>query len=301
MKTDVIIIGCGPAGAAAAVYTARAGLASVVFEGGTPGGQVSLTDKIDNYPGFDSIEGWELATKLDAQVRACGAQLRYEKVKAVDLANKSVTTAKGEYSADAIIVATGAKRRTLGLQGEERFTGRGISYCAVCDGGFYKDKTVAVVGGGNTALGDAIYLSRIAAKVYLIHRRDEFRAAPDKQRQLAACENVETILSARVTALSGANKLEGATLDVNGEARELVLDGIFVAIGTEPESGLLTGLELDAGQVVTNERMETSLAGVFAAGDIRRKEVRQIVTAASDGAVAAISAAEYIEKIRLGK
>ena len=296
-KYDIIIIGLGPAGAAAAIYSSRAGLSSVVLEGNVPGGQVSLTDRIDNYPGVAEIEGWELASRLASQAEACGARIVYEPAVKVELDKKLVSTADKSFSAGAIIIAGGAKHRRLGLDGEERLTGRGISYCAVCDGRFYKGRTVAVVGGGETAVGDAIYLSRLCEKVYLIHRREELRASRSKQAQLANLGNVELLLGSRVSSIGAVTsesgeRLESVTLD---SGRVLKLDGLFVAIGSIPDTSLYTGLTLDDGYIVTDDDMATGIPGVFAAGDIRKKKVRQIITAASDGAVAAISAAEYLE------
>ena len=296
-KYDIIIIGLGPAGAAAAIYSSRAGLSSVVLEGNVPGGQVSLTDRIDNYPGVAEIEGWELASRLASQAEACGARIVYEPAVKAELDKKLVSTADKSFSAGAIIIAGGAKHRRLGLDGEERLTGRGISYCAVCDGRFYKGRTVAVVGGGETAVGDAIYLSRLCEKVYLIHRRGELRASRSKQAQLANLGNVELLLGSRVSSIGAVTsesgeRLESVTLD---SGRVLKLDGLFVAIGSIPDTSLYTGLTLDDGYIVTDDDMATGIPGVFAAGDIRKKKVRQIITAASDGAVAAISAAEYLE------
>lgn len=296
-KYDIIIIGLGPAGAAAAIYSSRAGLSSVVLEGNVPGGQVSLTDRIDNYPGVAEIEGWELASRLASQAEACGARIVYEPAVKAELDKKLVSTADKSFSAGAIIIAGGAKHRRLGLDGEERLTGRGISYCAVCDGRFYKGRTVAVVGGGETAVGDAIYLSRLCEKVYLIHRRGELRASRSKQAQLANLGNVEILLDSRVSSIGAVTsesgeRLESVTLD---SGRVLKLDGLFVAIGSIPDTSLYTGLTLDDGYIVTDDDMATGIPGVFAAGDIRKKKVRQIITAASDGAVAAISAAEYLE------
>lgn len=296
-KYDIIIIGLGPAGAAAAIYSSRAGLSSVVLEGNVPGGQVSLTDRIDNYPGVAEIEGWELASRLASQAEACGARIVYEPAVKAELDKKLVSTADKSFSAGAIIIAGGAKHRRLGLDGEERLTGRGISYCAVCDGRFYKGRTVAVVGGGETAVGDAIYLSRLCEKVYLIHRRGELRASRSKQAQLANLGNVELLLDSRVSSIGAVTsesgeRLESVTLD---SGRVLKLDGLFVAIGSIPDTSLYTGLTLDDGYIVTDDDMATGIPGVFAAGDIRKKKVRQIITAASDGAVAAISAAEYLE------
>ena len=304
MNTDVIIIGMGPAGATAAIYVKRAGLDAIVFEGFAPGGQVSTTDRIENYPGYVSIEGYELAMKFAEQAKTCGADIRYEQIESVDLAKKTVTTSKGSYTARAVIICGGAKRRNLGVDGEEKLIGRGVSYCAVCDGGFYKDKLTAVVGGGDTAVTDAIYLSRLAKKVYLIHRRDEFRAARSKVEQLKAIANVEFLLSARVTSLNtdDSGSLSSIDIDQNGSKHRLDVNGLFVAVGSTPDTTLYkdSGIEVDtAGYIVTNEHMETSLPFVYAAGDIRSKPVRQIITAASDGAVAAVSCAEALESLNV--
>ena len=299
---DVIIIGLGPAGAAAAVYCQRAGIRSVVFEGFAPGGQVSTTDKIENYPGFVSVEGYELAMKLADQAKHCGAEIRYEQILSADLGGeiKRVSTAKGSYQARAAIICGGAKRRTLGVAGEDRLVGRGLSYCAVCDGGFYRGKRVAVIGGGDTAVGDAVYLSRLCEKVYIIHRRDSFRAAKSKLRQLEACANVEKIMGAVVDSfrLDADGRINGIILKRGDSLVPLDCDGVFAAVGTVPDTSIYQGLELDGnGYIITDENMRTSLPNVFAAGDIRRKPVRQIVTAASDGAIAGISAAEAIEQL----
>ena len=292
-KFDVIIIGLGPAGASAAIYSARAGLSSVVFEGNAPGGQVILTDKIENYPGIGSVEGWKLASDMLAQVESCGAKVIYERVLHVDPEAKIVRTGSGEFQAGAIIIAGGASARRLGLPGEEKLVGRGISYCAVCDGGFYKGKTVAVVGGGETAVGDALYLSKICEKVCLCHRRDSLRASKSKRDALEKCENVEMLLNTNISGLIYDTKLTGIRLD---SGREIAVDGLFIAIGSDPDTSLYNGLTLENGFIVTDDSMATSIPGVFAAGDIRRKQVRQIVTAVSDGAVAAISASEFLEK-----
>ena len=292
-KYDVIIIGLGPAGAAAAIYSSRAGLSSVVFEGNAPGGQLSLTDRIENYPGTGPIEGWRLATELVSQVESCGAKVIYERVTKVDLNSKIVETSSGSFEGRAIIIAGGSKRRELGLPGEKKLVGKGISYCAVCDGGFYKGKTVAVVGGGETAVGDALYLSKICEKVCLCHRRDSLRASKSKQKLLEKCENIEILLNANISELVYDTKLAGIKLD---SGREIAVDGLFVAIGSDPDTSLYNGLTLENGFIVTDDSMATSVPGVFAAGDIRRKQVRQIVTAVSDGAVAAISASEFLEK-----
>ena len=295
-KFDVIIIGLGPAGAAAAIYSSRAGLSSVIFEGNAPGGQLSLTDKIENYPGTGAIEGWKLAMELVSQVEACGAKIIYERITKVELDSKIVETASGRFEGRTIIIAGGSKRRELGLDGEKKLVGKGISYCAVCDGGFYKDKTVAVVGGGETAVSDALYLSKICKKVWLCHRRDSLRASKSKQILLDKCENVQLLLSVNIAELQFDTKLNGIRLD---SGLEIPLDGLFVAIGSDPDTSLYSGLALENGFILTDESMATSIAGVYAAGDIRKKQVRQIVTAASDGAIAAISAAEFLEKERV--
>lgn len=292
-KFDVIIIGLGPAGASAAIYSARAGLSSVVFEGNAPGGQVILTDKIENYPGIGSVEGWKLASDMLAQVESCGAKVNFERVLYVDPEAKIVRTGSGEFQAGAIIIAGGASARRLGLPGEEKLVGRGISYCAVCDGGFYKGKTVAVVGGGETAVSDAIYLSRLCEKVYLLHRRDSLRASKSKQEALFNCQNVEVLYNMTVNELEFDGKLSGILLS---SGQKLSVDGLFVAIGSQPDASLYNGITLENGYIVTDESMATSIPGVFAAGDIRAKKVRQVVTAVSDGAIAAISAAEFLEK-----
>lgn len=297
ISTDVAVIGLGPAGATAAVYARRAGLDAVVLEGGAPGGQVSSTGAIDNVPGFESIEGWELAMKLEAQVKRSGAKIVYKKVTnaILDEKTKLIVTDKSLITAKAVIICAGAKRRTLGLPNERKLTGRGVSYCAVCDGSFYKNKQVAVVGGGETAVSDAIYLSNLAKKVTIIHRRDSFRASKSKLEALAARGNVEVILNENVAELSETdNKLSSITLT---SGKEIPVEGLFVAIGLEPDSTLFKGQiqTTENGYIVTDDKMRTSLKNVYAAGDIREKSLRQIVTAAADGAIAAVTAADEIQ------
>jgi thioredoxin reductase (NADPH) len=297
MNFDVIIIGLGSAGAAAALYCRRAGLSTAVFEGYAPGGQVTIIDKIENYPGYTSIEGYELASKFVEQTINCGAEIIYEQVTSIDLESKIIITSSGTYTSRAIIICGGAKRRTLGIEGEDKLVGRGISYCAVCDGSFYRGKTVAVVGGNDTAIGDAIYLSRLCEKVYLIHWRNVLRATKSRIAQIEACNNIETVYNSRVKSfITDSGKLSGIYLDTEGVTKELKVDGLFVALGTKPDTSLFSGLELDkSGYIITNEHMETSVPLVYAAGDIRAKEVRQIVTAAADGAIAAIMCSEKLE------
>lgn len=298
ISTDVAVIGLGPAGATAAVYARRAGLDAVVLEGGAPGGQVSSTGAIDNVPGFESIEGWELAMKLEAQVKRSGAKIVYKKVTnaILDEKTKLIVTDKLLITAKAVIICAGAKRRTLGLPNERKLTGRGVSYCAVCDGSFYKNKQVAVVGGGETAVSDAIYLSNLAEKVTIIHRRNAFRASKSKLEALAARGNIEVILNENVAELSETdNKLSSITLT---SGKEIPVDGLFVAIGLEPDSTLFKGQiqTTENGYIVTDDKMRTSLKNVYAAGDIREKSLRQIVTAAADGATAAVTAADEIQE-----
>ncbi len=295
--TDVAIIGAGTAGLTAAVYARRAGASVTVFEGEAPGGQIINTPEIDNFPGMPGVSGYEYANKLYEQAQSFGAEFVFDKVKKVEGSLEEGFVLTTEYGtvceAKTIIIASGVKRREMGLAGEQEYAGRGISYCATCDGAFFKGKTVAVFGGGNTAVEDAIYLSGICKKVYIIHRRNQFRADAALVDELLEKDNVETKLSFTVSAIHGDDKLTGVTLtSVEGHDEELVTDALFVAIGLIPENGVFLQLvDLDdAGYVIADETCETSTPGVFAAGDCRTKDVRQLVTAAADGAVAAVAA-----------
>lgn len=298
--TDIIIIGGGTAGMTAAVYAGRAGRSVKVLEQSIHGGQIINTSHVENFPGFDNIAGFEFATALYDQAVKFGAEFVYEKVTGIENADgfKRVLTANGHYDAKAVIIATGARPRPIGVAGEEKFVGRGISFCATCDGAFYKGKTVAVIGGGNTALDDAVVLSQLAEKVYLIHRRQEFRAEKQLVEKVHKPENIEFILDTVVTGLKGDKRLEGLELEnkVTGEKSELAVDGVFVAIGQMPENGMLKNVvEVDTGgYIVAGEDCKTSCPGIFAAGDGRTKKVRQLTTAAADGTVAALAASEYI-------
>lgn len=296
-KYDIIVIGLGPAGASAAIYAKRAGLSCVVFESGTPGGQISSTETVENYPGFKSITGWELATKFMEHAADCGADIKFEPVTEVDLKAKKVIAPSGCYTGSAIIICGGSRRRKLGLPNEDSLTGKGISYCAVCDGSFYRQKTVAVIGGGDSAVGDAVYLSRFCSDVYLIHRREQLRAARSLRSSLDASK-VKKILNATVEAVNEEDgHVVSITVNESGNLKEISVDGVFVAIGSEPDTALYNGLELDkSGHIITNDDMETSVEGIYAAGDIRSKKIRQIINAASDGAIAAINAAERISE-----
>lgn len=301
MKTiDIIVIGAGTAGLTAAIYGQRAGRHVLLLEEGMYGGQIVNTPEIENYPGIQQISGFQFAMNLYEQATALGAELETGKV--VEITengdHKVVRTKQAEYSCGAVIIATGAKNRKLGIQGEEALVGRGISYCAACDGAFYKDKTVAVVGGGNTALGDADYLANGCRQVYLIHRREEFRGDTSLAERLKQRENVTCIMNAVVTDVQAGERLEKITVEdvVSKEPQELSVDGLFVAIGQVPENQAFANLvELDAkGYIVAGEDCKTKTSGVYAAGDCRTKAVRQLTTAAADGAVAALAACENL-------
>ena len=300
---DMIIIGGGPAGYTAAMYTARAGLSTLVIEKLYAGGQMTQTPNIENYPGFpQGIDGVLLGMNFQAGAQNAGVQTLNAEVTEVKLQGKEkvLTTAKGDYIGRTVIIATGADHRHLGLPREWELTGKGVTYCATCDGMFYRGKTVAVVGGGNSAASEALVLSRIAKKVYLIHRRDSLRASKSYNEPLNQAENVEFIWNSQVTELLGQEKLSGVKLQnvQTGQETELQLDGLFVSIGRNPATELFRGqLELDEnGYIVADESTRTSIPGVYAVGDVRTKEVRQIVTAAADGAVAAHYAEEELLK-----
>ena len=300
---DMIIIGGGPAGYAAALYASRAGLDTLVVERMSIGGQMALTDTIDNYPGFDEgIDGFTLGMKMQSGAERFGSKTEYATVTSVDLgANpKKIVTDASELYAKTVVVATGANPRPLGVDGEERLVGRGIHYCAHCDGRFYKGKTVAVVGGGNSAVEDALYLSHLASKVYLIHRRDSLRATKIYHEPLMKAENVEFVWDSRVDMLLSDERIRGIVVEnlKSGEKSEIQLDGLFVSIGRSPATDLFSELEKDVhGYIVADESTKTNIDGVFAVGDVRVKALRQVVTAVSDGAVAAHYAEEYLNII----
>jgi len=299
---DVIIIGGGPAGYTAALYTVRSGFSTLLIEKMAAGGQMNETTQIDNYPGFeDGIDGFSLGMKMRGGAERFGAVTKNAEVKSVELQGKikKVETDDGSYTAKAVIIATGAGHKHLGIEHEAELVGRGIGYCASCDGMFYRGKTVAVVGGGNSAAADALVLSRIAKKVYLIHRRDSLRATKVYHEPLEKAPNVEFVWNSEVSQLLYDAKLRGVMVrnSVNGEEKELELDGLFISIGRDPATQLFRGqLELDErGYIVAGESTETSVPGVYAVGDVRTKAVRQIVTAASDGAVAAHYVEAYLK------
>lgn len=288
---DIIIVGAGPAGLTAAIYALRAKKKVLIFEAKSYGGQITTAALVENYPGFESISGFDFATNLYNQVLKLGAEIKFETVLKIEEGNK-VTTKKGEYEAKAIILATGADKRKLNVAKEEMFAGRGISYCATCDGNFYKEKTVAVVGGGNAALEDALYLADLASKVYLIHRRDEFRA-DQYVKELEEKGNVEFIYDSEVVNFNGTNKLESIDIkNKDGEVTNLVVDGLFVAVGQEPKNQIFANIiDLDeAGYIKTEDGVHTSRPKIYVAGDARAKMLKQLVTATSDGAIAATTA-----------
>lgn len=296
---DMIVIGGGPAGYTAALYAARAGLDVLVLERMSAGGQMAVTDTIDNYSGFDSgIPGFELGMKMQAGAERFGAVTKYAEVMSAELEGniKKVKTSSGELSARTVVIATGAGPRELGIEREEEYVGRGVHYCAHCDGRFYKNKLVAVVGGGNSALEDALYLSRLAKKVYLIHRRDTFRASKIYADAVTKSANIEFLANSSVSELIAGERVEGVRL---ADGRELEINGLFVSIGRKPASEMFAGqLELDeGGYIVADESTRTNITGVYAVGDVRTKPLRQVVTAVGDGAVAVHFAEEYLARM----
>ena len=303
MKYDVIIIGAGTAGMTAAVYVQRAGRHALILEGKGYGGQITNAGEVENYPGIPRISGIDFGKSLYDQMTAMGAEFRVERVTSVTKTGAvfSVTTGAGKYEASTVILATGAKNRTLGIDGETKLTGSGVSYCATCDGNFFRGRDVAVVGGGNTALDDAEILSGIAGKVYLVHRRDSFRGAAATVQRLAAHENVEFVLESVPVSVNGGFAVESLTVKNvrTGEDRVLEVAGVFVAIGQEPDNQAFSNVaELDrAGYIVAGEDCMTRTAGLFAAGDCRTKSLRQLTTAAADGSVAGVAAVAYLNAL----
>lgn len=300
---DVIVIGGGPAGYTAALYTARAGLSTLVIEKLYAGGQMTQTTQIDNYPGYpEGVDGVSLGIHMQKGAQRFGAETVNSQVLSVQLAGeiKTVETARGSYKGKTVIIATGAGHKHLGVAEEESLVGRGVAYCAACDGMFYRGKTVAVVGGGNSAAADALMLSRLAKKVYLIHRRDALRAEKVYREQLEKAENVEFLWNSTISQLLYEERLNGIKLQkaYSPEESTLEVDGLFISVGRSPASELFRDkLELDEnGYIVADESTRTSIPGVYAIGDVRTKAVRQIITAAGDGAVAAYYAQEYLAR-----
>ena len=299
---DIIIIGSGPAGLSAAIYAQRACLDTIVIEkNGISGGQVLNTWEVDNYPGFPGVTGFELSRQFREHANKLGARVVQDEVVQVELSGnvKKVVCEEETYEARCVILASGAHHRTLEVPGEEELRGAGVSYCATCDGAFFRGRTVAVVGGGDAALEDAIFLARMCEKVYIVHRRDKLRGAKRLQERLQALENIEFVLNSETVAIEGNAQVEALRLrqTQTGEERRLDVDGVFIAVGIAPESELYAGqLELDEqGYIRADESGQTSVPGVFAAGDVRTKALRQILTAASDGANCVASAERYLQ------
>ncbi len=299
---DIIIIGSGPAGLSAAIYAQRACLDTIVIEkNGISGGQVLNTWEVDNYPGFPGVTGFELSRQFREHANKLGARVVQDEVVQVELSGnvKKVVCEEETYEARCVILASGAHHRTLEVPGEEELRGAGVSYCATCDGAFFRGRTVAVVGGGDAALEDAIFLARMCEKVYIVHRRDKLRGAKRLQERLQALENIEFVWNSETAAIEGNGQVEALRLrqTKTGEERRLDVDGVFIAVGIAPESELYAGqLELDEqGYIRADESGQTSVPGVFAAGDVRTKALRQILTAASDGANCVASAERYLQ------
>lgn len=307
MIYDLIIIGSGPAGLSAAIYGKRAGLELLVIEKNyMSGGQILNTYEVDNYLGLPGMNGFDMGMQFREHADKLGVEhAEGEVIGLEDGSIKKVITTSGEYEAYAVILATGAVHGHLNVAGEERLTGRGVSYCATCDGAFYRGKTVAVVGGGNVALEDAVYLARFCEKVYLIHRRDEFRGEKILQSQVEALENIEVLFSHTVQEICGEEQVSHLILkDVKSEQeKELQVDGIFIAVGIIPATSWIPDFikKDEKGYVVANEEGETSAKGIYVAGDIRTKALRQIITAVSDGANAAVNAGAYINRTKIVK
>ncbi|MBR3116364.1 MAG: FAD-dependent oxidoreductase [Bacilli bacterium] len=293
---DIIIVGAGPAGLTAALYAARANKKIVVFEANVPGGQIVNAHMVSNYPGVKSMSGSDFATNLYNQVIDYGVEVKFETVLSID-ENKNVTTDKGSYSAKAIILAPGVDNRKLRIENEDKLIGKGVSYCATCDGNFYKGKDVAVIGGGNTALEDVLYLSDICSKVYLIHRRDSFKGAELTLEEIKKKNNVEIILNSSVTKINGIEKVESIVINNLDQEQIINIDGLFVAIGHEPKNIMFKNVVDidDKGYIVSNDGVHTSKKGIYVAGDARDKILRQLTTAVSDGSIAATVAIKEME------
>ena len=294
---DIIIVGGGPAGLTAALYAARANKKVLVFEAKVPGGQIVNAHMVSNYPGIENISGADFATNLYNQVTKLGVEVKFETVLSIN-DKKEVTTNNGTYKAKAIILATGAENRKLRIENEEELVGKGVSYCATCDGNFYKGKVVAVVGGGNTALEDALYLSDLAAKVYLIHRRDTFRGEAKLVSELKKKGNVEFVYNSNVIKINGTEKVESIIVKNNvDEEKKINIDGLFIAVGQEPKNIIFKDVvEVDEkGYIVSTDEVHTNKKGIYVAGDAKDKLLKQLTTAVSDGSIAATVAIKEME------
>jgi len=298
---DVVIIGSGPGGMTAALYTSRANLKTLILEKGVPGGELLNTSDVENYPGFPTISGPELADSMYKGAMQFGAEYAYGQVSKIELDGdvKVITAGKKTYYAYAVVIATGSYHRKLEVPGEEEYAGRGVSYCAVCDGAFFRNKEVIVIGGGDSAIEEALYLSNLVSKVTVIHRRDELRAQKILQDRAFAKENIHFIWDSVPLEIRGERKVSSVEIRnvKTGEESSVSADGIFIYVGMLPQTDDFKelGITNEAGYIPTNERLATQVAGIFAAGDVREKEIRQVITAASDGAIAAQSAYNYVE------
>ncbi len=301
---DVIIIGAGPAGMTAAVYTSRANLSTLMLERGIPGGQMANTEEVENYPGYETILGPDLSTKMFEHAKKFGAEYAYGEVKQIidGKEYKTIDAGSKQYKTRSIIIATGAEYKKIGVPGEKELGGRGVSYCAVCDGAFFKNKELVVIGGGDSAVEEGVYLTRFASKVTIVHRRDELRAQKILQQRAFDNEKVDFIWNTTLKAINEKDgKVGSVTLisTVDGTEREFPADGVFIYIGMLPltKPFQTIGITNQAGYIETNDRMETKIPGIFAAGDVREKSLRQIVTATGDGSIAAQSAQHYVEEL----
>ncbi len=299
---DIIIIGGGPGGLTASIYAQRAGLKTLIIEKAIAGGQITLTPEIENYPGYENIDGFTLGNNMKNSAVKFGAKIINTEVKSVDFSEKlkKVTVKNEELFAKTVIISTGAEARKLGLKNEESFIGKGVSYCAHCDGMFFRGKTVVVAGGGNSAVSDALYLSNICSKVYIVHRRDKLRASKIYNEKIFKRDNIEILWNTKITDFIGEERISGLMLENTKDQSisKLSCDGVFVSIGRTPETKLFKDiLDIDEdGYILSDETTKTNIDGVFAVGDVRKKELRQIVTAVSDGAVSAHFAEKYIEE-----
>lgn len=302
---DVIIAGAGPAGMTAAVYTSRANLSTLMIERGMPGGQMANTEDVENYPGFESILGPDLSTKMFEHAKKFGAEYAYGDIKEIidNGDTKTVIAGSKQYKAYSVIISAGAEYKKVGVPGEKELSGRGVSYCAVCDGAFFKGKELYVIGGGDSAVEEGVYLTRFASKVTIVHRRDELRAQKILQDRAFANDKVDFIWNHTIKSINDKDGKVGSVTLVstqNGEEQELPADGVFIYIGMIPLSKPFSNLGItnENGYIETNERMETKVPGIFAAGDIREKTLRQIVTATGDGSIAAQTAQHYVEELK---
>ena len=295
---DLIIVGCGPAGMSAALYAGRANKKVLILDGKSYGGQIINANIVENYPGIDNISGFDFATNLFNQIKKLGIEIKFERV--IQVKRYEVITDNNNYSTKSIILATGCSYRKIGIKDEDKYLGKGLSYCATCDGNFYRDKVVAVIGGGNTALEDAIYLSNIAKCVYLIHRRDTFRGEDKYLEYIKSLSNVELILNSQLSEITGNDVITGIKVKNNdGSIKYIDIDGLFIAIGQVPNSQCFSNLiDVDNnGYIISSDGVHTNIDGIYVAGDVRVKDLRQLTTAISDGAISATVAIKEMEDI----